>query len=39
MLTASGHFAEAIPVQEQIVAENPDDAQALHQLALLRLAA
>ena len=35
MLTASGHFAEAIPVQEQIVAENPDDAQALHQLALL----
>ena len=35
LLIAGGHFAEAIPVQEQIVAENPDDPQALHQLALL----
>ncbi len=35
LLTAGGHFAEAIPVQEQILAEDPDDPQALHQLALL----
>ena len=35
LLTASGRFAEAIPLQEQMVADDPEDVQALHQLALL----
>ena len=35
LLIAGGHFAEAIPLQEQVVAAKPDDPQALHQLALL----
>ncbi len=35
LLTASGRFAEAIPLQEQVVADSPDNPQALHQLALL----
>ncbi len=35
LLTAAGRFAEAIPLQEQVVAETPDQMEALHQLALL----
>ncbi len=35
LLTALGHFAAAIPLQEQVVADFPDNPQALHQLALL----
>ncbi len=32
---ALGRFAAAIPLQEQVVADDPENVQALHQLALL----
>ena len=35
LLTASQRFKEAIPLQEEEVAQNPDQPEALHQLALL----
>ncbi len=35
LLTAQHRYAEAIPLQEQEVAEEPDNIQALHRLALL----
>ena len=35
LLIAAGRHADAIPLQEQVVAEAPDNPQALHQLALL----
>ncbi|WP_449245501.1 tetratricopeptide repeat protein [Desulfobacca acetoxidans] len=35
LLIALGHFDAAIPLQEKVVADFPDNLQALHQLALL----
>jgi tetratricopeptide (TPR) repeat protein len=35
LLIAAGRHADAIPLQKQVVAEAPDNPQALHQLALL----
>ncbi len=35
LLTTLGHFAQAISLQEQVVAESPDNPKTLHQLALL----
>ncbi|MEJ2071077.1 MAG: tetratricopeptide repeat protein [Syntrophobacterales bacterium] len=35
LLTASQRYREAIPLQEEVAAQNPDQPEALHQLALL----